>query len=177
MGIVNATPDSFYTESRKQTVDAALSLTEKMLNEGATFIDIGGQSTRPTSDIISVDEELIRVIPIIEAIIKQFPETKISIDTFNSKVAKYAVESGAMMVNDIGGGTLDNKMFKTVAVLEVPYICMHIKGTPQTMQQQTNYANVVEEVKHYFIDKIEAGKQVGLNQMILDIGFGFAKNT
>lgn len=175
MGIVNATPDSFYAESRRLTVDTALVLTEKMLNDGASFIDIGGQSTGPTSEQISVDEELSRVIPVIESIIKQFPESKISIDTFNAKVAKYAVEAGAMMVNDIGGGTLDETMFETVAKLEVPYICMHIKGTPQTMQQQTNYVNVVEDVKDYFVDKIEAGKQLGLNQMILDIGFCFAK--
>jgi dihydropteroate synthase len=175
MGILNATPDSFYDESRKQTINDALSITEKMLNDGATFIDIGGQSTRPTSEIISVDEELKRVIPIIESIITRFPEAKTSIDTFNAKVAKYAVEAGAMMVNDIGGGTLDRSMFETVAKLEVPYICMHIKGTPQTMQQHTNYSNIVEEVKDYFINKIEEGKQLGLNQMILDIGFGFAK--
>jgi dihydropteroate synthase len=177
MGIVNATPDSFYTESRKQTIDDALFLTEKMLNDGATFIDIGGQSTRPTSEQISIDEELKRVIPIIESVINRFPETKISIDTFNAFVAKQAVETGAIMVNDISGGTSDESMFETVASLEVPYICMHIKGTPQTMQQQTNYINVVDEVKDFFIDKIEVGKQVGLNQIILDIGFGFAKTV
>ncbi len=177
MGIINATPDSFYSESRKQSIDEALFLTEKMLNEGATFIDIGGQSTRPNSEQIAVDEELKRVIPIIEAIALKFPEANISIDTFNAVVAKQAVESGAMMVNDIGGGTLDKKMFETAATLDVPYICMHIKGTPQTMLQQTNYTNIVEEVKEYFIDKIAEGKQLGLNQMILDIGFGFAKNV
>ena len=177
MGIVNATPDSFYAESRKQAINDAFILTEKMLKDGATFIDVGGQSTRPTSDLISVDEELSRVIPLIESIVAQFPEANISIDTFNSKVAKYAIEAGAMMVNDIGGGSLDDKMFETVAKLDVPYICMHMKGTPQTMQQLTNYTNVVEEVKDYFIDKIEAANQIGLNQMILDIGFGFAKTT
>ncbi len=175
MGIVNATPDSFYTESRKQTIDDALFLTEKMLNDGATFIDIGGQSTRPTSEQISIDEELKRVIPIIESVINRFPETKISIDTFNAFVAKQAVEAGAMMVNDIGGGKLDELMFETVAKLEVPYICMHIKGNPQTMQLQANYTNVVKDVKNYFIDKIEEGKLLCLDQMILDIGFGFAK--
>jgi dihydropteroate synthase len=177
MGIVNATPDSFYTESRKQSIDEALFLTEKMLYEGATFIDIGGQSTRPNSELISIDEELKRVLPMIEAIGLKFPEANISIDTFNAIVAKQSVEAGAMMVNDIGGGTLDESMFETVAALEVPYICMHIKGTLKTMQQQTNYANIVEEVKDYFIEKIETGKQIGLNQMILDIGFGFAKTV
>ncbi len=175
MGILNATPDSFYNESRKQSIDEALSLTEKMLNDGATFIDIGGQSTRPNSNIISVDEELKRVIPTIEAISKKFPEANISIDTYNAVVAEQAVEAGAMMVNDIGGGTLDEKMFETVAALGVPYICMHIKGTPQTMQQQTNYTNVIDEVKDFFAEKIQQAEQVGIKQIILDIGFGFAK--
>ena len=177
MGIVNTTPDSFYNESRKQCIDEALTLTAKMLSEGATFIDIGGQSTRPNSEAITVDEELKRVIPIIEAITVKFPEANISIDTYNACVAKKAIEAGAMMVNDISGGTIDTNMFETVAKLNVPYICMHIKGTPQTMQQQTNYINVVEEVKDFFSDKIKQAEQVGIKQMVLDIGFGFAKTT
>lgn len=177
MGILNATPDSFYNQSRKQNIDEALLLTEKMLNDGATFIDIGGQSTRPNSEQISIDEELKRVIPIIEAIAANFPDANISIDTFNSVVAKQAIEAGAMMVNDISGGTMDEKMFETIASLGIPYICMHIKGTPQTMQTQTNYINVVEEVKDFFIEKIKLAEQIGIKQMILDIGFGFAKTT
>jgi dihydropteroate synthase len=177
MGIVNITPDSFYSNSRKQSIDDALQTTEKMLQDGATFIDIGGQSTRPNSEIISVDEELNRVIPAIEAIIKRFPQANISIDTYNAIVAQNAVAAGAMMVNDISGGTIDENMFTTVAALNVPYICMHIKGTPQTMLQQTNYADVVTEVKDFFTEKIEQANQIGIKQMILDIGFGFAKTT
>jgi dihydropteroate synthase len=177
MGIVNVTPDSFYSESRKQSIDGALFLTEKMLIEGATFIDIGGQSTRPNSEQISIEEELRRVIPVIEAISLKFPEANISIDTYNAVVAEQAVGAGAMVVNDISGGTIDTRMFETVASLNVPYICMHIKGTPQTMQQQTHYSNVVDEVNNYFISKIEVGRMIGLHQMILDIGFGFAKTV
>ena len=175
MGILNATPDSFYSESRKQHISDALFLTEKMLKEGATFIDIGGQSTRPNSEQLSVDVELKRVLPIIEAVALSFPEANISIDTFNAIVAKKSVQAGAMMVNDIGGGNLDTMMFETVATLGVPYICMHIKGTPQTMQQQAKYDSVTEEVKNYFIDRIITAEQFGVNQIILDIGFGFAK--
>ncbi len=177
MGIVNVTPDSFYANSRKQSIDEALFLTEKMLVDGATFIDIGGQSTKPNSEQITVDEELKRVIPIIEAIALKFPEANVSIDTYNSIVAKNAVEAGALMVNDIGGGTLDESMFATIATLNVPYICMHLKGNPNTMQQHTNYNNIVAEVKQYFTEKIEQANQIGLQQMIIDIGFGFAKTT
>ena len=177
MGIVNVTPDSFYANSRKQSIDEALFLTEKMLLEGATFIDIGGQSTKPNSEQVANDVELNRVIPIIEAIALKFPEANISIDTYNSIVAKNAVEAGAMMVNDIGGGTLDASMFTTIAALNVPYICMHLKGNPNTMQQHTNYNNVVEDVKDYFTEKISQANEIGLKQLIIDIGFGFAKTT
>jgi dihydropteroate synthase len=177
MGIVNVTPDSFYLQSSKRNVDEALFLAERMLHDGATFIDIGGQSTKPNSEQISIDEELQRVIPIIEAISLKLPETNISIDTYNAIVAKNAVDAGAMMVNDIGGGILDAKMFETIAMLDIPYVCMHIRGTPKTMQKQTNYSNVVEDVKDYFVDKIAYGNKVGLHQMIIDIGFGFAKTV
>ncbi|MFY7965929.1 MAG: dihydropteroate synthase [Chitinophagaceae bacterium] len=177
MGIVNVTPDSFYSDSRKQTIDSTLLITEKMLEDGATLIDIGGQSTRPNSQIISVDEELRRVIPAIEAITKNFPQANISIDTYNAIVAENAVAAGAMMVNDISGGTLDKNMFTTVAALNVPYVCMHIKGSPQTMLQQANYNNVVEEVKVFFEERINTAKQMGIQQMIVDIGFGFAKTV
>ena len=175
MGILNATPDSFYSESRKQQISDAMFLTEKMLKDGATFIDIGGQSTRPNSELLSADEELKRVLPIIEAVALNFPEANISIDTFNAIVAKKSVQAGAIMVNDIGGGNLDTMMFETVAGLDVPYICMHIKGTPQTMQQHTEYDNVTEDVKRYFIERIITAEKFGVNQIILDIGFGFAK--
>jgi dihydropteroate synthase len=177
MGILNTTPNSFYENSRIQNIDTALFLAEKMINEGATFIDIGGQTTQPNSEMMPENEELKRVLPTIEAIAKRFPETYISIDTFYAYVAKKAVESGATIVNDISGGSIDKKMFETVAMLDVPYICMHIKGTPQTMQQHTHYNNVVDEVKEYFTQKINLANQLYIKNIVLDIGFGFAKNT
>lgn len=177
MGILNVTPDSFYTESRKQSTDEALHTAEKMLNEGATFIDIGGQSTRPDSKLITVEEELSRVLPIIEALHKKLPELNISIDTFYSKVASESVYAGASLVNDISGGNIDKGMFETVAKLGAPYVCMHIKGTPQTMQQYANYNNVSTEVYNYFTDKIIAADEAGIRDFIVDVGFGFAKNT
>ncbi len=177
MGIINATPDSFYKNNRQTNIDEALFVAEKMLKDGATILDIGGQSTRPGSEMISVDEELKRVIPIIESVHQKFPKTIISIDTFQSQVAKLAVDAGALMVNDISGGNLDEEMFLTVAKLKVPYICMHIKGTPQNMQSNTYYDNVVGEIKNYFIDKITLAEKVGIDNIILDIGFGFAKTT
>lgn len=177
MGILNITPDSFYAQSRKQSIDEAMFATEKMLLDGATFIDVGGQSTRPKSDAIIIEEELSRVIPIIEAITLKLPEANVSIDTYNALVAKKAVEAGAIMVNDISGGAIDADMFATVASLNVPYVCMHIKGTPQTMQQYTVYNNIVQELQSYFKSKIQEAETAGIKQIILDIGFGFAKNN
>ncbi len=177
MGIINTTPDSFYEASRLTNIDEALFVAEKMLKDGASILDIGGQSTRLGSEMISTDKELKRVIPIIETIHKKFPETIISIDTFQSQVAIEAVDAGALMVNDISGGNLDDNMFSTVAKLKVPYICMHMKGTPQNMHTQIKYDDVVEEVKNYFIDKISLSAHAGIKNLILDIGFGFAKNA
>ncbi len=175
MSILNATPDSFYDDSRIKNVDSALFAAEKMIVEGASFIDIGGQSTRPSSELINADEELKRVLPIVETIHKKFPETYISIDTFYSNVAKECVAAGASLVNDISGGSIDIAMFETIAALQVPYVCMHMKGTPQTMQQHTNYNNVASEVYDYFVDKVYATDKLGIKDLILDIGFGFAK--
>jgi dihydropteroate synthase len=177
MGILNITPDSFYNKSRSKTIDEALCNAEKMIKDGATFIDIGGQSTRPSSELITVETELIRVLPVVEAIHQRFPETYISIDTFNSKVAYESVNAGACIINDISGGTIDIDMFETVAKLQVPYICMHMRGTPQTMQSQTNYDNVVSEVYEYFISKIDIANNLSIKDFIVDIGFGFAKTT
>ena len=177
MGILNITPDSFYNKSRSKTIDEALCNAEKMIKDGATFIDIGGQSTRPSSELITVETELIRVLPVVEAIHQRFPETYISIDTFYSKVAYESVNAGACIINDISGGTIDIDMFETVAQLKVPYVCMHIKGTPQTMQSQTNYDNVVSEVYEYFISKIDIANNLSIKDFIVDIGFGFAKTT
>ena len=177
MGIINTTPDSFYARSRQHNIDEALFVAEKMLNDGATILDVGGQSTRPGSEIISIDEELKRVIPIIESIHLKFPSAFISIDTFQSAIAQQAVAAGGVMVNDVSGGNLDSEMFLTVAKLQVPYVCMHMKGNPQNMQAQAVYDDVVNEVKNYFVDKIAACNKVGLKNIIIDIGFGFAKNT
>jgi dihydropteroate synthase len=175
MGIINVTPDSFYSGSRLNTTDDILKQVERMIAEGATIIDVGGQSTRPGSLDIGVSEEKERVIPAIKSINNHFPEIIISVDTFHSTIAREAVETGASIVNDISGGSLDEGMFATVALLRVPYICMHLKGTPETMQQYAQYDNVALEVLDYFIKKIEQCRLAGINDVILDAGFGFAK--
>ena len=175
MGVINATPDSFYGGSRLDGVDEIVAKAEKMLNEGADIIDIGGQSTRPGSELISADEEIGRVVPAVKAIANKFPEVFISIDTFYSKVAIAAVNAGATMVNDISAGSMDNKMIETVAELKVPYILMHMKGTPQTMQQNAVYENVTREVLDFFIAKTNDLKNAGIVDIIIDPGFGFAK--
>lgn len=177
MGIINVTADSFYSESRKQTINDALFATENMLKNGATIIDVGAQSTRPQSELISADDELKKLIPVIESLKNNFPEAIISVDTFYSTVAQQTVDAGAHIINDIGGGNLDAKMLETIATLNVPYICMHIKGTPQTMQQRTQYSNVVDEVKKYFTEKIELANQLNIKNFIIDVGFGFAKTV
>jgi len=175
MGIINTTPDSFFGESRHTLICDALKMAEKMLEEGATILDIGGQSTRPGSDAITQEEEINRVIPIINAINKLFPKTYISIDTYYATVAKAAVEAGASIVNDISSGTIDDAMIKTVATLNVPYICMHIKGTPKTMQLNPTYNHVMSEVLDFFITKIDECTKAGINDIIIDLGFGFGK--
>jgi len=175
MGIINATPDSFYSGSRFTEVDEINQIAEKMLDEGADIIDIGAQSTRPGSEQISADEELKRVIPGISAIARKFPGAIISIDTYYSKVAKAAIDAGASIVNDISAGSMDGQMIDTVAGLKVPYILMHMKGTPQTMQQNTVYENLTGEVLDFFIAKTHELKQTGITDIIIDPGFGFAK--
>ncbi len=175
MGIINITPDSFYSGSRKSTAEAALQTAEQMLNEGATILDIGGQSTRPGSEFIDEAEESKRVIPVIEAISKKFPQAFISIDTYHASVAKHAVEAGASIVNDISGGMLDKSMLKAVADLKVPFVCTHMKGTPQTMQEGPVYENVVQEVLDFFIHQIEKCRLAGIHDIIIDPGFGFGK--
>lgn len=175
MGIINVTPDSFYVGSRSTAIDTILSHAEKMLADGADIIDIGGQSTRPGSNMIPADEEIKRVIPAIASIARRFPLAFISIDTFYSTVAKAGVDAGASMVNDISAGGIDGDMIKTVASLKVPYILMHMKGTPQTMPQEAIYENVVREVLDFFITKTHELKQAGIQDVIIDPGFGFAK--
>lgn len=175
MGIINVTPDSFYSGSRKPLSDEVLRQAEKMIKEGAAIIDIGGQSTRPGSEEIGDEEELLRVTPAIEAISKSFPESFISIDTYHSKVAAEAVSAGASLVNDISSGTLDEQMIQVVAALHVPYIAMHMRGTPKTMQQYATYDDVTLEVLDFFIKKTEECRRAGINDIIVDVGFGFAK--
>ncbi len=177
MGILNLTPDSFYGQSRWKNVDHAILLAEKMLSEGADIIDIGAQSTRPGAERIDAKTEEERLIPTLVMIRKEFPKSIISVDTFYSSVAKIAFENGADMINDVSGGTIDDKMFETAAACRVPYVLMHIKGEPQTMQHSPTYENVLAEVKQYFAEKIDSLHQLGVNDIIIDPGFGFGKTT
>lgn len=175
MGILNITPDSFFDGSRVVQHEQLLQQAQQMLDNGATFIDIGGYSNRPGATEVSLAEELNRVIPAIEFLSKQLPQAIISIDTFRAEVAKQAVQAGASIVNDISSGEDDPDMFSTVAALGVPYIMMHKRGTPQTMQQFTQYQNVTLEVIDYFNHKIAAARAAGIVDIIIDPGFGFAK--
>ncbi len=175
MGIINLTPDSFYAGSRKQGIDEALMQAGKMLDEGAAFLDIGAYSSRPGADDISVQEEMDRLLPVVEAIALNFSDAVLSIDTFRAQIAEAAIVAGAHIINDISGGQLDADMFATIARLQVPYILMHTKGTPQNMQQLANYEDVFAEVYDYFADKYHQLKQLGVHDVIIDPGFGFAK--
>ena len=177
MGILNLTPDSFYDGGKFSSDKEILLQTEKMQREGATFIDIGAYSSRPGAKHISEEEELSRILPALEIIVKNFPEILISIDTFRSSVAEQSIALGACMINDISAGSLDSKMFKTIAKLQVPYILMHMKGTPQNMQNNTNYENLIEDIIFYFSKKINKLRKLGVNDLILDVGFGFSKTT
>jgi dihydropteroate synthase len=176
MGILNITNDSFFDGGKHNSVDNALFQTEKMLNEGATFIDIGAQSTRPGADMIGQEAELKAAIPVIEKLAEKFPEIIISIDTFRAEVAQQAIAAGAAMINDVSGGEDDPKMFETVINLKVPYILMHKQGDYKTMHHNPTYQNVVTDIMNYFIPKVEYLKQNGVADLILDLGFGFGKN-
>jgi dihydropteroate synthase len=172
MGIINATPDSFY---KGNINDDILLLATKMIADGAAILDIGGQSTRPGSERITAEEELKRVLPVIETISKNFPDIVISIDTYYGEVAAAAVKAGATIVNDISAGNMDEAMITTVAALKVPYICMHMQGTPNTMQQAPQYNDVAKDVLDFFIAKLEQCKKAGIMDIIIDPGFGFGK--
>jgi dihydropteroate synthase len=172
MGIINATPDSFY---KGNINDDILLLATKMIADGAAILDIGGQSTRPGSERITAEEELKRVLPVIETISKNFPDIVISIDTYYGEVAAAAVKAGATIVNDISAGNMDEAMITTVAALKVPYICMHMQGTPNTIQQAPHYTDVAKEVLDFFIAKLEQCKKAGIMDIIIDPGFGFGK--
>jgi len=175
MGILNVTPNSFYDGGKHIDEKSILLQVEKMLLEGATFIDIGGYSSKPNAEFVSEEEELQRILPIVQKVLNEFPETIISIDTFRSKVAKETLESGAAMINDISAGNLDDAMLQTIANLQVPYIMMHMRGTPQTMQSMTQYENIVKEMIFYFSDRVAKARSLGINDLIIDPGFGFAK--
>ncbi len=175
MGIVNLTPNSFYDGGKLTDEKSVLLQVEKMLTDGATFIDVGGYSSKPKAEFVSEEEELQRVIPIIKSIVKEFPNALLSIDTFRSQVAKHSVESGVAIVNDISAGSLDYNMMQTIAQLRVPYVMMHMKGTPQTMQTQTQYDDLLKEILFYFSEKIALARSFGISDLIVDPGFGFAK--
>ena len=177
MGILNVTPDSFYDGGKFKNDKSILIQVEKLLNEGATFVDIGAYSSRPGADYVSEEEELKRLIPIVSLVIEAFPEACLSIDSFRSRVLKESVNAGAAMSNDISAGQLDPLMLETVGKLAVPYIIMHMRGTPQTMQQMTNYSNIIKEIYRYFSERIEEAKKQHIKDLILDLGFGFSKTT
>ena len=176
MGVLNLTPDSFFDGGQFNSEKAILTQVERMLTEGASIIDIGGMSSRPGANIVSVDQELKRVMPTLKLMVKQFPEAIISIDTIHSQIARQTVEAGASIVNDISGGNIDAEMIPTIGDLGVPYILMHMKGRPVDMQDGVAYDDVVQEVLNYFVEKIGALRSVGVKDIILDPGFGFAKN-
>ena len=175
MGILNVTPNSFYDGGKHNRIDTALLQTEKMISEGATFIDVGGASSKPGVEEVSSDEELKRVLPVIEKISKNFPHIYISIDTYRSNVARQSVDAGAQLVNDISAGNADDNMLKTVGKLGVPYIAMHMQGTPKTMQNKPTYDDVLIAIRSFFSEKIAAAHAAGINDIIVDPGFGFGK--
>ncbi|MBL7818619.1 MAG: dihydropteroate synthase [Saprospiraceae bacterium] len=175
MGIINVTPDSFYADSRAPNVLSLLEQVELQLTEGAAIIDVGGMSTRPGAEMISEIVEMNRILPAIRAISRAFPEAIISVDTFRASIARACVEEGAHIINDVSGGCLDEQMFATVAELGVPYILMHMRGTPQTMSQLTDYEDIALDLLDYFIEKVGILRGLKVKDIILDTGFGFAK--
>ncbi len=177
MGILNVTPDSFFAGSRAHDVLSLLAQAEKQLLEGAKILDIGGMSTRPGAEMINDLTELNRIVPAIRAVTRAFPEAIVSVDTFRAPIARACIDEGAHIINDVSGGSLDKNMFATVADLNIPYILMHMKGTPQTMQLLTQYDDIALEILDFFIEKVGLLRGLGVKDIILDVGFGFAKNT
>jgi dihydropteroate synthase len=175
MGILNVTPDSFYDGGRFKEESSILNQVEHMLTEGATFIDVGAYSSRPGAEHVSETEELKRILPIVDVVVKQFPEIVLSIDTFRSEVAKQCIEAGAAMINDISAGQLDDKMLENVGKLQVPYVMMHMKGTPKTMQQHADYNDLLKDIIYYFSERIAEAKAHKIIDVIIDPGFGFSK--
>ena len=175
MGILNVTPNSFYDGGKFTLSENGLSQVGKMLDEGATFIDIGAYSSKPNAEFVSEEEERNRILPVVQGILNQFPDALLSIDTFRSGIAAVCIENGAAIINDISAGNLDEKMMEVIAKQNVPYIMMHMRGTPQTMQSQTNYENIIKEMLFYFSEKVNKARSLGINDLIVDPGFGFAK--
>ena len=175
MGILNCTPNSFYDGGKYKTEIDFLKQTEKMLIDGASIIDLGAYSTQPNADFVTEEEELNRILPVASSIIKHFPEVILSIDSFRSEVAKQCIENGATIINDVSAGFLDEKMFEVVGKYKVPYIMMHMKGTPQNMQKFTDYDDVMKDMMFYFSERIATAKSFGILDIILDPGFGFSK--
>lgn len=174
MGILNITPDSFYSQSRT-TPTEVLRKAEQMLQEGATFLDIGGYSSRPNAQEVSEEEELQRVVPVVEALVKHFPEIRISVDTFRAEVARQSLEAGACIINDISAGQIDPTIWEVAAHYQVPYIAMHMRGTPQTMQTYTEYDKLTKDILYYFSEVKDKARQLKINDLIVDPGFGFSK--
>jgi dihydropteroate synthase len=177
MGILNVTPDSFYAESRKENESELLETAKRMISEGASILDIGGYSSRPGAEHVSTEVELERVIPAIKLLCSEIQDVIISIDTFRSEVADAALKAGAVMVNDISGGQADDKMFEVVAKHSAPYILMHMRGTPQNMQDDTTYDNLIKDINYFFSIQIRKALDAGVKDIILDPGFGFSKTT
>ncbi len=175
MGILNVTPDSFYDGGKYKDEVSILKQVEKILDEGATFVDLGAYSSRPGATDISEEEELKRILPVVDLLTNNFPDINLSIDTFRSVVARRCLENGAAMINDISAGNLDGNMMQTLSDFKVPYVMMHMKGNPQNMSKQTNYSKLLEDVLYYFSEKVALAKSFGINDIILDPGFGFAK--
>lgn len=175
MGILNITPDSFYDGGKYKDEGSILRQVEKMLTEGAGFIDAGAYSSRPGADHLSVDTELSRIVPVVDLLLREFPDILLSIDTFRSEVARHCLEAGACMINDISGGDLDPKMMQTIASFQVPYIVMHMRGNPQNMTEQTAYDNMIVEIRKSFSEKLARARSLKINDIIIDPGFGFAK--
>ena len=174
MGILNITPDSFYAQSRTTPAEV-LRKAEQMLEEGATFVDIGGYSSRPNAQEVSPQEELQRVVPVVEALVKHFPDIRISVDTFRAEVARESLEAGACIINDISAGQIDPAIWEVVAHYQVPYIAMHMRGTPQTKQTYTEYDKLTKDILYYFSQVKDKARQLRINDLIIDPGFGFSK--
>lgn len=175
MGVINLTPDSFYDGGKLTSEKEILLQANKMLQEGATFLDLGAYSSRPGAQFVSEKEEIHRLLPVIKILLNEFPETLLSIDTFRSNVANESIYAGASLINDISAGTLDDHMFKIIAQHQVPYVMMHMRGTPETMMQNTDYTDLTKEVIYYFSERIAKARSFGINDLIVDPGFGFSK--